>query len=445
MDDIALSVTGVSKAYPRYARPSDRLKALLLPGRYHPELFWALRDVSFDVRRGQTVGVVGRNGAGKSTLLQIVARTLMPTSGTVAVRGRVSALLELGSGFNPEFTGRENVLFQGSIMGLRRREIEARFDAIAAFADIGDFIDEPVRTYSSGMFVRLAFAVAIGMEPDILVVDEALSVGDALFQRKCFSKIRSIQEHGGTIIFVSHSGGTVVELCDRAFLLDRGELLTSGAPRDVIASYHRLLFAPPESQERIRAEFSRGPTPGPLERPVEAPRRSEHLDPALTTAPFVYASRGAEIEGVGLLNGSGQAVNVLVQGTEYEYVYRVTFRQAGFQIRFGMMIKTVSGLELGGAVSHAAGGGLDHVDADDVVDVRFRFRCLLQPATYFLNAGVVAVVDGEEVFLHRKVDALAFRVEPNPGRLATGIVDFLVEPRITVVPRAARRALGETP
>jgi lipopolysaccharide transport system ATP-binding protein len=444
MDDIALSLTGVSKAYPRYARPSDRLKALFLPGRYHPELFWALRDVSFEIGRGQTVGVVGRNGAGKSTLLQIVAHTVMPSSGTVAVRGRVSALLELGSGFNPEFTGRENVLFQGSIMGRRRQEIEERFDAIAAFADIGDFIDEPVRTYSSGMFVRLAFAVAIGMEPDILVVDEALSVGDALFQRKCFSKIRSIQENGGTIIFVSHSGGTVVELCDRAILLDRGELLMSGAPKEVVASYHRLLFAPPESQERIRAELSRS-SPPPVEAPVEPPRRSEHLDPSLTTAPFIYASRGAEIEGVGLLNGSGQAVNVLAQGQEYEYVYRVSFRQAGFQIRFGMMIKTVTGLELGGAVSHAAGDGLDHVEAGDVVDVRFRFRCLLQPATYFLNAGVVAVVDGEEVFLHRKVDALAFRVEPGAERLATGVVDFLVEPRITLVPRGAVRALGETP
>jgi len=215
--EIVLKVENIGKRYEIYEVPHHRLLQTLLRGRkqFYKE-FWALRDVSFEVKKGECLGIIGRNGCGKSTLLQIIAGTLAPTTGSVSVNGKIAALLELGSGFNPEFTGRENVYMNGAIMGLSKAEMDQKFDEIAAFADIGEFIDQPVKIYSSGMYVRLAFAAAINVDPDILIIDEALSVGDELFQRKCFSRIEAIKSSGATILFVSHSGGTIVELCDRA-------------------------------------------------------------------------------------------------------------------------------------------------------------------------------------------------------------------------------------
>jgi lipopolysaccharide transport system ATP-binding protein len=214
-EEIAISLNNVSKCFKRYARPVDRLKEMLLPNRSYAQEFWALRDISFDVMKGETIGIIGRNGAGKSTLLQMICGTLAPTSGKVQVNGRVAALLELGAGFNPEFTGRENVYMNGAIMGLSRVEVDERFDRVAAFADIKDFIDQPVKTYSSGMYVRLAFASAIHVDPDILIVDEALAVGDMFFQAKCMSRMRTMMESGVTVLFVSHDTSSVKALCQR--------------------------------------------------------------------------------------------------------------------------------------------------------------------------------------------------------------------------------------
>lgn len=242
-EDCVVRVRGVSKFYPIYATPRDRLKQLLMPRlqrmvgaaarRYYRE-FWALQDVSFDIRRGETVGIIGRNGAGKSTLLQIISGTLAPTSGTVETQGRIAALLELGAGFNPEFTGRENIYLNGSILGLSREEIDTRFDDIAAFADIGDFLDQPVKTYSSGMYVRLAFAVQACIDPDILIVDEALSVGDIGFQYKCFKRMEALRDKGVTIIMVTHSTGSILEYADRCMVVDGGRLVRDS--QDVLAA-----------------------------------------------------------------------------------------------------------------------------------------------------------------------------------------------------------------
>lgn len=242
----AIRVRGLSKCYQVYARPEDRLKQALFPrvqrmvgkpaGSYYRD-FWALRDVSFDVRKGETLGVIGRNGSGKSTLLQIICGTLTPTSGSVEVNGRVAALLELGSGFNPEFTGRENIYMSGAVLGLTRREIDARYEDIVAFADIGDFVAQPVKTYSSGMFVRLAFAVIAHADADILVIDEALSVGDVFFSQKCMRFLRKFQDTG-TVIFVSHDAAAVVNLCDSAVLLEHGTLVMEGTAKEVSETYH---------------------------------------------------------------------------------------------------------------------------------------------------------------------------------------------------------------
>lgn len=238
--EIAVSVRNLTKTYRTFAHPGDRLKQALTFGRvsFHRR-FTALEDVSFDVKRGEILGIIGRNGSGKSTLLQLICGILKPTAGSVQVNGRVSALLELGSGFNPEFTGRENVFFQGAIMGLSREEMAARFDDIAAFADIGEFIDQQVRTYSSGMYVRLAFAVSIHMMPDILVIDEALAVGDAGFQNKCLAAIKRFRDNGAAILLVSHDMGAVRAICDRAALIRAGRLMVMGSSGEVCDDYLR--------------------------------------------------------------------------------------------------------------------------------------------------------------------------------------------------------------
>ncbi|WP_284359243.1 ABC transporter ATP-binding protein [Candidatus Phycosocius spiralis] len=251
LDDNVIRVENLSKCYQIYDQPRDRLKQMILPrlhrltGRpakqYFHE-FWALKDVSFEVKRGETIGIIGRNGSGKSTLLQMICGTLNPSSGNIQTNGRIAALLELGSGFNPEFTGRENVFLNGAVLGLSMDQIAARFDEIAAFADIGDFIEQPVKMYSSGMMVRLAFAVIAHVDADILVVDEALSVGDAFFTQKCMRFIEQFQTNGGTLFFVSHDTGAVVKLCTKAILLQKGQVVEIGLPKRVCEHYLEMVY-----------------------------------------------------------------------------------------------------------------------------------------------------------------------------------------------------------
>lgn len=456
--ELAICARSISKCYHIYDKPSDRLKQLLLPRLYRAMgrqaksyfgEFWALNDVSFDIAKGETVGIVGRNGSGKSTLLQIICGTLNPTSGDLVSNGRIAALLELGSGFNPEFTGRENVYMNGALLGLSRAEIDERYEEIVQFADIGDFIGQPVKTYSSGMAVRLAFAVAINADPEILVVDEALSVGDELFQRKCFARIEAIKKLGATILFVSHSGGTVIELCDRAILMDAGEKLAVGEPKEIVAQYQKLLYAPAESRNEMRQRIrdgangtgSAGISDGgggapskvgksPAQSEVEgAPDGSEEeaiFDPHLVpTSTLEYEAQGARISGVRVETLGGRRVNHLVRGARYRYCYDVSFEAHATNVRFGMLIKTLSGVELGGSVS-AAGfeDALSYVEPGSQYRVAFNFRCNLNPGVYFLNAGVVGCLQQDETYLHRLIDAAMFRVMSVPNSTTTGIVDF---------------------
>ncbi|MBD1837189.1 ABC transporter ATP-binding protein [Coleofasciculus sp. FACHB-501] len=445
MSEIVISLKNVSKCFKRYERPVDRLRDLLLPGKTRADEFWALDNINLQVAKGQTLGIVGQNGSGKSTLLQIIVGTLTPTTGEVQVNGRISALLELGSGFNPEFTGRQNVFFNGRLLGLSQRETEEKFDEIVRFADIGDFIDQPVKTYSSGMFVRLAFAVAISVEPDILVVDEALAVGDEVFQRKCFARIHSIQERGGTILFVSHSATSVGELCNSAILIDRGDLLLSGTPKLVISSYHKLIYAPPHQIDSLRQEFrnlNQQDTDNQLldlkgleAKPV-SPRRQQIAlyDPNMMPKSTIsYISRGAEIETPYLNTLEGEKVNILVRRDEYIYTYKVKFHQTSYKVRFAMLIKTTSGLELGGAMSHTTNDAIECIERGSLIQVQFKFRCILQPGVYFLNAGVHGMVDGTLVYLHRVIDAAMFRVSLDENILETVLVDFHTEPSVSLL------------
>ena len=241
--EIAIQVSNISKCYQIYGKPHHRLLQSIFRGfrKYYRD-FWALKDVSLEVRRGEVLGIIGRNGAGKSTLLQIICGTVTPTSGTIAVNGRVAALLELGAGFNPEFTGRENVYLNASIMGMTTSETNAVFDDIVAFSELADFINEPVKTYSSGMFVRLAFAVAIHTSPDVLIVDEALSVGDVAFRNKCIKRVQELRANGTTILFVSHDLSTLQLICDRAIWIEKGSIKAMGDPVAVSQNYHAAMM-----------------------------------------------------------------------------------------------------------------------------------------------------------------------------------------------------------
>lgn len=280
--EIAIKVENLSKCYQIYDQPRDRLKQFVLPRlqrlvdlpprQYYRE-FWALKDISFEIKRGETVGVIGRNGSGKSTLLQIICGTLNPTSGSSITHGRIAALLELGSGFNPEFTGRENVYLNGALLGLSKEQIDEKFDAIAAFADIGEHLDQPIKTYSSGMLVRLAFAVQVQVEPDILVVDEALAVGDALFQKRCYQRIEKLVSDGTTLLFVSHDQESVRTLTSRALLLHKGQAIDWGLSSEVVLKYRKLLH----SEE---AAYFTSLTNSMTNRVMQAP-----LSGAPTTAP----------------------------------------------------------------------------------------------------------------------------------------------------------------
>jgi len=430
-DSHAIAVHGLYKVYDIYRSPGGRFLSMLRLAKHAArERFEALSDLSFNVGKGEVVGIVGRNGSGKSTLLQLIAGVLQPTQGQIALHGRVSAILELGAGFNPEATGRENIYINGAILGYSASAIETKIDAIIEFADIGAFIDRPVKLYSSGMYVRLAFAIAISVEPDILIVDEALSVGDAAFQRKCFARIEHLRRMGTTILFVSHSEALVIELCDRAILLEAGKLIGEGSPKMVMGLYNRLINADEASlaqtlsdiQNHIDRKDGDGPAAEPLAHTTDS---VAFLDPHLVPKSTVcYEPKGARILNPRILDEHGEHVNVLVRGQYYLYTYEVHFDSPLAEVRFSFLIKSISGLEIGGAVSHAAGAGIDEIAAGKSLQVSFRFHCTLNSNLYFMNAGVLAKLGEAEGYAHRVLDVYMFRVQPNERDTATAVVDF---------------------
>jgi lipopolysaccharide transport system ATP-binding protein len=427
-NDITIQVKNLSKCYNIYNRPQDRLKQSVVPrlqqlvgkppNRYFHE-FWALRDVSFDVRKGETVGIIGRNGSGKSTLLQIICGTLSPTSGTVTTQGRISALLELGSGFNPEFSGRENVYLNGAILGLSKEETDLRFEDIAGFADIGEFIEQPVKIYSSGMVVRLAFAVQAMVDPDILIVDEALAVGDEKFQRKCFARLEELKKKGTSILFVSHSGREIVELCERALLLEDGIRLQYTQPRQAVRAYQKLIYAPVDEKARLVNEYRTAdqlgqdvPTTEQIEpKPSPDEQDASAFDPGLTPQTTeVYPLQGAEIHSFRILDIDGHTVNVLKLGKDYRFEVSGQFLSDSDKVYFGIHIRSISGVVITGQRYPDEGKFIEWVRAGQSFCVSFKFRMILVPGVYFVGGGVWSL--NEPNCLHRILDALMFRIVP---------------------------------
>jgi lipopolysaccharide transport system ATP-binding protein len=330
-DGVLVQARGLGKAYRIYDRPADRLKQMLFArfGREYGREFWALRDVSLDLGRGETLGILGRNGSGKSTLLQLLAGTLSPTTGEVLTRGRVAALLELGSGFNLEFTGRENVFVNGAILGIPREEMARRFGEVAAFADIGDFIDQPVKVYSSGMFVRLAFAVAITVEPDVLIVDEALAVGDVFFRQKCYRRLEALRERGVAVVLVSHAATEIEQFCRRAIVLDHGAVAFAGPASEAVKRYYLLeqgdpLLAPDEEEDREEAELR-----------VGEHRDLDTLGSWPPPAAFLNLEGRARVEdgtahvtAVALTDAQGQPCGAFAQGAIGRFYFEVEVQRA---------------------------------------------------------------------------------------------------------------------
>lgn len=423
-NDIAIRVEGLSKCYQIYTNPADRLKQFIFPrikrflGKqstpYYRE-FWALDDISFTVKRGETVGILGSNGSGKSTLLQIICGTLSPTGGIVQTHGRIAALLELGSGFNPDFTGRENVYLNAAVLGLSLDEINKRYDDIVDFADIGEFINQPVKTYSSGMVVRLAFAVQSQIEPDILIVDEALSVGDVKFQAKCFDRLRQLKENGTSILLVTHSSEQVVSHCTAALLLNKGQQIELGEPKRVVNRYMDLLFGKDSNQTKDEPDTA---TPQTSKVPnIELSHTADVFANRVGYNPHEYrwGDKKALILDYKLLANGEPYPSAISTGQKIDLILVVKFMAAIFRPIMGVTIKTKEGITVYGANSET----LKQTDLSDAgtenstIEMQISFMCDLAYGDYFISIGL-ASKHGEEVIPHdRRYDCIHMQVRPN--------------------------------
>lgn len=425
MTDVAIRVQNLSKQYQIYDNPRDRLKQFVMPRlgglignapkQYYRE-FWALRDISFEVKRGETVGIIGRNGSGKSTLLQIICGTLSPTSGTVETNGRIAALLELGSGFNHEFTGRENVYMNAAVIGLSQNEIDNRYDDIVAFADIGEFINQPVKTYSSGMYLRLAFAVAINVTPDILVVDEALGVGDIRFQAKCMRAIEEIKEKGTAILFVTHSPGQIEALCDRAIWINDGLLKAEGLPKNLMRSYVNFLMHGIDIEEAACS--------------TEISEKSKSKDIETATCRWVDITSSNNIKGdlsavitrIKVRHLNGEPLNVLyAQSRKIQITIIVEVRSDVYRPLLGVGIFNVLNEPVVHFNTENAKKNIERLPANTRHTFDFTFDVpALRPGEYLISIGIDDGISGTSTILCHVYDAWTFSVTSRKDEKAQG-------------------------
>ncbi len=450
-DMYAIELEGVFKKYRLYKNKTDRLKEAFNPlqKKYYRD-FYALNDITLRVRKGEILGIVGKNGSGKSTLLKIIAGVLTPSSGRIATAGNIVPLLELGSGFNPEYTGIENIFFYSSLLGFSRKEIETKLSDILDFAEVGEFINQPLKTYSSGMKARLAFAVSVNIDPDILILDEILMVGDELFRRKSFARMEEFFRSGKTIIYVSHAINTINELCTRVILLDDGELILDGEPKFVTNQYQKLLFSKRSDRERVRKEICTLGADGSSQailsttREKKAPgipftmteplpehniEKEHHQAPYflpdfLSKAPVMTRNYDVDIENITIRTTGGEKVNALVMDREYVISCRVKFHITVRQVNFSLAIRTETGLLISGVHTPAANQYVDVILAGEALEIEWTFVCQLLPANYYINIGVRSHESGEPVVLNRILDACVFKVLPDGQRKFCGITHF---------------------
>jgi len=428
-DSVVISLKDVSKFYKLYRSPKDRLKEALHPGKksYHED-FYALKRINLEVRKGEILGIVGKNGCGKSTLLKVIAGVMTANSGSVSVKGTISALLELGSGFNPEYSGMQNIFFYGTILGFSKREMENKIDEILDFAEIGDFIFQPLKTYSSGMKSRLGFAVAVHIDPDILILDEVLSVGDALFQRKCYAKMNAFFESGKTVIYVSHDANSVNQYCTRAILLDRGEKIVDSDTKTVTSSYQRLLFSKQENQEETRKDILAGRLV--VEKKAIAKEKvadkvsannSYYISDLRSTTLSITKNYDVNITDPHIVDEDGNRVNVLVIDQTYRYRFGVAFGESFSKISLGVQIKDIKGMKISGITLLNEEKDFSAQEGE-TYEVELKFVCRLLCGTYYTNSAVTAVLADKIVVLNKWVDALVFKVQAEKLSPYGGIV-----------------------
>lgn len=422
-NNVAIRVADVCKVYKLYNRPSERLRdALGLAGKGRFKEHKALNHVSFEVKKGETVGIIGTNGSGKSTILKIITGVLSPTSGEVEIDGRISALLELGAGFNMEYTGIENVYLNGMMMGFTREEMDARMDDILKFADIGEFVNQPCKTYSSGMFVRLAFAVSINIDPEILIVDEALSVGDVFFQAKCYKKFEDFKAQGKTIIFVSHDISSVAKYCDRVILLNKGDKLSEGNPKDTINLYKKVLLNQSQNiksgqiltgaadganaDKDVRAGGVGAGIDGGEQTQIKSWKSNYQLNPDVNE----YGTGEAEIIDFALIDEYGSYTNCIQKGTAFEIKSKVYFSVDIQDPIFTYTFKTVQGTAVTGTNTMYEKVGVGLAKAGETYVASFKQQMDMQGGEYLLSISCTGFVGGEFRAYHRLYDVVGVTV-----------------------------------
>ena len=421
-----ISVQNLSKIYRLYTKPIDRLKESVFPFKknLHTD-FYALKNISFNVKKGETVGIIGVNGSGKSTILKIITGVLSPTSGQISIQGRISALLELGAGFNPDYTGIENVYLNGTMMGYSREEMDKKLDEILRFADIGDFVYQPVKTYSSGMFVRLAFAIAINVEPEILIVDEALSVGDVFFQAKCYKKINEIKETGTTILLVTHDMGSIMKYCDKVVLLNKGEMVKQGDPKEIVDIYKKILanqYNPEEeaAKEELSDTGSLAAAPSQI-----SGKWMEKLQ--INNQKVEYGNGKAEIIDFGIFDHNQNVTNLIIKGEECTIRFKIRFNETVHEPILAFTIKDRRGQELTGTNTMIEDSGFNVGEAGKTYEVAFQQKIMLQGGEYLLSLGCTGYDAGDFVIYHRLYDVTHVAVISNKNTVGVYDSGSLIE------------------
>lgn len=415
--NLAISVQDVTKIYRLYDKPIDRLlEAMSITKKTYHKKFFALDKISFEIEKGTTVGIIGTNGSGKSTILKIITGVLNTSSGKVEVDGNISALLELGAGFNMDYTGKENIYMNGTMMGFSREEMEKKLPEILEFADIGDFVHQPVKTYSSGMFVRLAFALAINVEPEILIVDEALSVGDVFFQSKCYKKMDEIRQKGTTILMVTHDMGSVIKYCDKVILLNKGSFVAEGNAGEIVDLYKKILANRFEPEQEAEDEKNSGG--------AAVLESGKLMKEALSLNPNVteYGDGRAEIYDLGLIDSKGEISNLLIKGEEFTIKERIRFFADIKQPIFTYTIKDKKGTELSGTNTMFELIDVEEVHPGDTYDVEFKQKMNLQGGEYLVSMSCTGFENGQHVVYHRLYDVANITVISNKNTV--GIYDM---------------------
>lgn len=408
MSDIAIKVDHVSKLYKLYDKPSDRFKeALGLTKVKKYKEHFALSDVSFEVKKGQTVGIIGTNGSGKSTILKIITGVLNPSGGNVDVSGRISALLELGAGFNMEYTGVENIYLNGTMMGYSKEEVDAKVQTILDFADIGDFVYQPVKTYSSGMFVRLAFAVAINIDPEVLIVDEALSVGDVFFQAKCYHKFDEFKKAGKTILFVSHDLGSIAKYCDRVVLLNKGKKMAEGEPKEIIDLYKQVLISNAENRELTEEQ----PTVSDEDISREDVGTGRWKDTLMLNPKVLeYGDKQAEIVDFAIIDDKNRITNNIQKNADFRIRMKVAFHKDIEDPIFAFTIKDLQGTEVTGTNTMYEKVDIGLVKAGEEKIIEFSQNMNLQGRNYLLSFGCVGYHENDFLVYDRLYDVCNINV-----------------------------------